>query len=200
MIDFNHLLDGIYYYHNCLLCNSAMSIQNEGINYDCTYANSRTGYNLIFTLDKIDKLIINPHTEEVKIETYKYNDPTTDNYYDGSVIKNHLSYMSDNYDYIDCFQLSINCPKCKNFSYTIDLIVDLYQKKISRMRLNQLTVCMEEKIGSYFIVNDFYDNKTSLLFSGGGIEKTLLHTSLVEMDYINPKNTFSRLKKLIVFS
>jgi hypothetical protein len=177
-----------------------MSIQNEGINYDCTYANSRTGYNLIFTLDKIDKLIINPHTEEVKIETYKYNDPTTDNYYDGSVIKNHLSYMSDNYDYIDCFQLSINCPKCKNFSYTIDLIVDLYQKKISRMRLNQLTVCMEEKIGSYFIVNDFYDNKTSLLFSGGGIEKTLLHTSLVEMDYINPKNTFSRLKKLIVFS
>ena len=201
MIQFNHLLEGMYYYNNCLMCNNAMSIQNEGINYDRNYASNRTGYNLIFSLEKIDKLIINPYTEEIEIETYKYNDPAVDySYCAGGRVTDYSSQNSSHYDYSDSFQVNISCNKCKNFSYILDLVIDLSQKRIHQMLLSEVTICLEEQVGSYFIVNNFYSNETSLLFSGMGSEKTLLNIPLVDIDYNNPKNTFSRLKKLILFS
>lgn len=200
MIKFNRLLDGLFYYNNCPLCDRHMTIKNEGFaTMEKSFFKNGYGFSLIFFLEKIDKLIVDPVTEKVDIDYFKYNDFEIA----ASSCVQHSDYVNPqpisnvHYNYNDCFSIDIFCKNCNNFEYKIDLSVDLHNRKVLETNLSQTTYCVKSSKDNYFIINNFYDNRTMLFDSG---DKYLIDVPIIEITKENLKDSLTRLRKLIIFS
>lgn len=194
---FKSVLEGLFHYSSCLLCEGHMYIKNEGFSIESHYAKNNLGFNLIFNLEKIDKLIINPSTQEVVIQSFKYNysECSGDSVYGSG---SNIYVPSDHYNYKDCFTVEICCNKCTNFEYAINLFVDLEQKSLIGVQLQRTVFYFKEKNNVYYVQNDYSELKTMLISLV--TEEVLLDISLVEINIHNPINFLNRLKKLIIFS
>jgi len=180
---FNKILDGLYYYGTCILCDGNMSINNDGFNYQPAYNNC--GFNLVFNLDKMDRLVVDPISESVYInyepeELLFYNNDVDD--------------FKNIYGYNDCFTTIIKCKNCDKFAYSIDIHIDLYDQKILHSNLNDITCNYKEK---YWIMNNYYQNTTTLL---NDVNDELIKVPLITLEKQNINYIFNRLQKLIIFS
>jgi hypothetical protein len=196
---FNRLLDGLYYYNSCALCDGHMTIKNDGMS--ASSAKNKTGFSLIFNLEQIDKLIINPITEEIDIDYYKYNVEAQDKYIMGSegsydYIKS-IPVSNTHYNYNDCFNVSVICKNCCDFEYSIDITIDLYYRKVLTTRLSDICYCIKDNGLVYYINNNYYNNQTILTSSN---DKRLIEVPLMNLNKENIKHSFERLQKLIIFS
>lgn len=147
-----------------------------------------------------DILSIDPDTEKIEI-TITTN---TIGYYNsgfGTVNSYAPAVKKDTTISGVCYYgLTIECKSCCQFSYTIQIFIDLEKCRLIKTCLNSETISLEDNGSVHEIKNIYSFNQTeyTCFAKNGSCKEVTL--PLIEFNLSNPKETVSRIKKLIIFS
>lgn len=204
MKQFYSFLDAIKYHACCPLCKNRLEINDRDLamDYDQRSGGQRLAFNLTPGTD--DVLYINPVTEAVELVlTEKYQLPalnvngTISNIYTPAV---QMPILDGRFIH----GLTIDCKSCCQFSYTLQIHIDLNVHKHNAILvgtyLNSETVSVEDNEMVHEIKNIYSTDVTeySYFSKNGDDKKSTL--PLIPLDLINPKETVSRIRKLLIFT
>lgn len=198
---FYSFIAGLTHYTKCPLCSKGMEINDrdlvERIEYPTGHSYQRFSFQLSRNNDDI--LVINPETEEVEIRYSKRSNFQTT--YGGSISSYAgQTYTPTTYSGMFMHGLTINCSSCCQFSYTLQLHIDLNEGKLIGTYLNSETVSVEEGSNVHEIKNVYSMDKTEYTcFTANGSEKTS-SIPLIPLNIDDPKETVTRIRKLLIFS
>jgi hypothetical protein len=203
MKQFYSFLNAIYYHEFCPLCKSKLEIDDRGLsNNDIDRCNdSCLAFNLSNGLNSRDILFINPVTEkvEITIERYRFDEVVYGNF-DGQIPSRYSSPTLNDYSGKFLQGLTVDCKSCCQFSYTIQIHVDLDERRLIGTFLNSETISIEDEDMVHEIKNVYSIEQTHYsYFSKDGVDKKST-IPLIPLDLKNPKETISRIRKLLIFS
>lgn len=202
---FSSLLEGLYYYTECPTCSHPMKIENLGFREIGGKLGNDRGYTLVFSLDYDDKLIINPVTEEIIFDLVRVsNSNVTDhgNYTAQiSYIQHKLNTNSQiSYNGTMYHSLHVSCSREGCFSYGLNLEINLNMAKLTQVSLSNIKVYIKDGGKTHEIANYYGKKKTSYTTLDVDDGRKSLDIPLIDINVMNPKETLTRIKKLIIFS
>lgn len=200
---FQSLLSALHYRRNCPFCHSTLEMYNKRLRSEYDYDR---GY-VVFELDEYggNTLCVNFLTEEVELIVARRED--LEPIYSGTVPSSiyYNSRMSTSYIRLDGeigHAISIRCMnrECGQFSYTLQMWVDLIQKKLLGVYLNSELMSIDIDDNTHEIKNVYTTNKTHYTYhSKDGSSKTAT-IPLIKLDTTKPHDMLERIKNLIIFS
>jgi hypothetical protein len=200
MKKFNSFLDAFNPDKKCPLCLSFMKINERDIAEDFIFDDNRhvTFYldrneDSTFTIDMLNHNV-SLNIREAFPEHYLY-DINSSSYipkYQSShyLVKNGLMLQA----------LTIDCISCCQYSYTLQLHLNLSTKKLTSIYLNSETISFEDK-GVVHEIKNIYSLKETQYscFPKDGSARTT-QLPLIELNLDKPKETINRIKKLLIFT
>jgi hypothetical protein len=144
-----------------------------------------------------DILYINPVTEDVNI---KYS--RQEHFVTGTNLGSYIGQTPTPTSYSGTWYqgISISCNSCCQYSYTLRLHVDLTEGKLAGTYLNSEQISVEEGNTVHEVRNVYAVEKTEYACfpKDGSSKKSSI--PLVPLNLLNPKETITRIRKLLIFS
>lgn len=190
--------EAINYHSQCPICQNPLEINDNRIVHNTKkYHDESTYHYLTFALGE-DTLTIDTHTERIDIVM---NHPYNVIYSMGSpsahYVKGHGTIPTSGV-FIQGF--NIDCMICCQFSYTLQMIVDMNEVKLAGVYLNSESVTMETEGIVHEVRNVYSTHKTEYTsFNKSGGHKSV-SLPIMPLDLQAPQETISRIRKLIIFS
>lgn len=213
---FEKLIDAYHYHEKCPICNTPLHHSTIDIghwsndylysqnNYVCdkqvpfqvTLIHGNSGS---FVLDIVSEKIISMSiTQSTKYQPIYFIGSPNPVYY---AIVNPPS--QTNYDIREGILMQghrIDCNSCYQYSYTLQLRLDLNNMIVESAILNSEFVSIEEDENVYEIQNIYTMNRTEYSHIENTKRHKTLQLPLVSNDMSNPNEVLSRIKKLLPFS
>lgn len=198
---FYSFIAGLTHYTKCPLCNKEMEINDRDLVERVEYPTGHSYQRFSFYLTKgsDDTLIINPETETVEIKFSRRNNFSAT--YTGHVGQYAgQGYSPVTYSGMFYHGLSISCSSCCRFSYALQIHIDLTEGRIVGTYLNSETISVEEGTNVHEIKNVYSMDKTEYACfpKDGSSKKSSI--PLIPLNIEDPKETVSRIRKLLIFS
>jgi len=178
MKQFKTFLEAIEYHPKCVLCDYKMDINDRDLATDMGYEFRENKQKISFFVfsNRDDTVTIDPETNEVDFSLKNIAGGT---FYHG---------------------LTIDCKSCCQFSYTIQVKIDLKNQILMGTFLNSETISVEDSDIVHEIKNIYATEKTEYAYfsqSGGSKKATF---PLIPLNLMAPQETISRIRKLLIFS
>jgi hypothetical protein len=205
MKQFNHLLEALSFRTHCPVCRARLQANGRDLvtEYDITNPDARIAFELS---NSDDILYIDPRTEKVELvltdrkpQFSLGNHPSVTGAYAGGTPNS--SYHT--YHGIFGHSMTIDCDKCCQYSYTLQIWADLVGRRLTSILLNSEMISWDDEDGvTHEIVSSYASNKTrySYFASDGTGDDDHISLPLIPVDVNNPKDAVLRIKNLIVFS
>jgi hypothetical protein len=188
----------ITYHSQCPICLNPLEINdNRIVSNTKKYHEDIMYHNLTFALGD-DMLSIDTRTERIDISIRHPFDPIytigSSTFY--NVPGTHPIPSSG--IFIQGF--NIDCMICCQFSYTLQMIIDMNEVKLAGIYLNSESITVESDGMIHEVRNVYSTHKTEYSsFSKNGGQKSF-SLPIVPLDLQFPQDTISRIRKLIIFS
>lgn len=198
MQEFYSFKEALAYHTHCYVCKSKLEINERDLvmEYD-RYGTQRLSFSLSPGSDDI--LFINMANNHVEL-VLTYQPQIV--YSSGGQLSGHSPTGPSINIYNGKFihGLDLGCNNCCQFSYTLQIHIDLSEQKLIVIILNSETISIEDNDMVHEIRNVYPLNQTvyDYFSKDGGENKCVL--PLVPLDLNNPKETVTRIRKLLIFS
>jgi hypothetical protein len=178
MKQFSTFLNAIEYHKSCVLCDSKMDINDRDLATDIGYEFRENKQKVSFFVfsNRDDTVTIDPETNEVEFSLKN--------------IAGGIFYHG----------LTIDCKSCCQFSYVIQVRIDLSKRILLGTSLNSETLSIEDSEMVHEIKNIYATKKTEYTYFPKDGSSKRATFPLVSLNLINPKETIGRLRKLLIFS
>lgn len=207
---FDSILAALNYYPNCPICNKELRINDKELadDYPYDYDRSLPMPKISFYLNQRNDEVmrIDPITNSVEIQIAHTDiDISSSGYFAdyNAPVKSINAYGKSPYEIKGGFfmhALRINCQSCCQFSYALQVHVDLSSKKLAGVFLNSESITVEDGGVAYEIKNIYSTNITEYhYFSALGSSSKPITLPLVELDVYKPMDTINRIRKLLPF-
>lgn len=198
MKQFKNLVEALKYHTSCPFCSGKMVTDMDMVLDE----NSMKAY-LKFGASKV---VVDCATndiiqhEESSIHDVNYKT------YSGAPIRQYMGPIGNNLlpNGLNYRRVNVSCDDCLRYSYLVQILVSLSDKKIIGLFLNSETVSVEDSAKLYEVKTIYATEKTEMSTfhthvskQRGALDK--VDIPLVPMDLQNPMKTVERIKKLIVF-
>ncbi len=199
MIKFKSIQDVLDYRPFCPVCHESLVIDNK---YGAQVKKGNKEKVTLVWKSNQDELTINLDGDRIESLTKRvtssiiYGIPAHIVGYDYTPIENGIMYVS----------LSIGCEGCCQYSYVVQILVDLSQKIIDSIVLNSELLTIEDKDTIHEIRNVYTTGKTEYSWfktsqtEEEALDEKRITLPLVPLDLIYPEKTIERVRNLIVFS
>jgi hypothetical protein len=196
MIKFRSFLEGLRYRSKCPLCSKQMEVNDrdlvERLEYPLGHPYQRFTFYLGQRSD--DVLLVDPNSEMVVIK-YATVQETTNGMYTGRVAGNYTIYNGE-----WRHALTMNCNSCSQYHFTLQVHSNLTERRLIGTFLNSESVSVEENDMVHEVRNVYSMEKTEYTcFPKDGSSKRS-SIPLVPLNLSDPKETISRIRKLLIFS
>jgi hypothetical protein len=224
MKEFHNIVEAINYHQKCFICGSTLwaNFHDEPIKIIEETWHRLFGprkeiggtirVNLSSQVDSEtdDWLTINVLTNSIALESLRRHNP--DYSYtigtDDPLRFHHKGPSTTGYSYNGTlyYPINVNCPKCHQFSYTIQMILDIVKEnRITHLYLNSEFISWsDDKHVTHEIKNIYTTEQTEYAhFSSHNypkINSDRMSLPLIPLNLHNPSETLGRIKKLIIFS
>lgn len=196
MIKFYCFLEGLHYRSKCPLCNKQMEINDRDLVERVEYPTGHPYQRFVFYIGKTtdDVMELDPHSEEITVRHQR----TMETIYGLKSMSAAGNYTI--YNGLFYHALTINCNSCCQYHYTLQVHADLTEGRLAGTYLNSETISVEESGIVHEIKNVYSTEKTEYAcFPKDGSSKRS-SIPLIPMNLSDPKETVSRIKKLLIFS
>lgn len=198
-LKFPSFKEAINYRSNCPLCNSLLHINDRDLatDYGHEYRSGEERITFFINQREDDTVTIDPDTDEIELilSNRMPEVPITG-------LSVNLQKMMSPPVYAGKFMhgLTIDCKSCCQYSFTLQIHFELTEKRLAGTYLNSETISIEEDSMVHEIKNSYATDQTyySYFDREGDSRKVVL--PLIPLDLLNPKETVSRIRKLLVFS
>lgn len=204
MKEFKSLLDGITYHSQCPLCRSTLQINSRDLS---DYFPKPTWYDKngdIYLDVGIDEypivkihvddntLTFLSHKEIIAAKQFNYGNNSR-NPKAGVTYNNSFTAISTYYQGIN-----IECEKCCQYSFTLQIIIDITNKKIMSILLNSEDLSIVNT-DHYYIKNIYATERTEYkhYMTDGTIKSAIL--PIIALNIYEPSETLNRIKNLLIF-
>lgn len=172
MIDFLRLQDALSYHSKCPLCQQNLTVTFSSVMPFCD--TKKVTFNLVGGA----KIRIDCETNHVEmIEVQRV--PNKGIQYEG---------------------ISIQCHACKNFSYVIQIQIDLSKFELVGIFLNSEIISIIDDNGNRISMRNIHTSQETLYTVSSLNNISSASMPLIPINFDKPKETFNRVKKLLVFS
>jgi len=199
MIQFQSLNQAFEYHKCCPSCGSHLIVDSgdfaERVEYSDGHQCQRFAFRMDYKYD--DVLYINTFTNEVEFRLTRslHEEPV----YGGG----HRSGQTPTYKSYDgmWYQgIITSCHECCQFSYTLQLQVDLGRPKVIGIILNSETISLDDKGVTHEIRNTYTTKQTEYYRTTLSAKEKTITLPLIPLDFNDPKKTLDRIKTLLIFS
>lgn len=201
MIKFKSIQDALAYRPFCPICYERMEVDNKyGAQVRREY-DSEEKITLIWKSNQ-DELIINLNNDRVESLTKKVRSsaifglPGQIIGFEYTPVENGIMYTS----------LAVGCEGCFQYSYVVQILVDISRKMIDSVILNSELISVEDKETLHEIRNVYTTDKTEYSWfktgqsEGEPVDEKSIILPLVPLDLSCPEKTVERIRNLILFS
>jgi len=201
---FPTIISAINYQAKCPLCDHEVRINDRDLADDYGYDYSGIMPKISFRLSQMDGEIIkidpiNNEVELILLESTPQIDSWVPNYH--GAVYSYVPPPPKSYSVKDgmfMHALNLNCQKCCQFAYTVQLHVDLGKKLFMGAYLNSESISLELDGAVHEIKNIYATKKTIYSRFPGSLQS--MEIPLIDLDLKNPQEAIARIKKLIIFS
>lgn len=194
MIRFYSLLEAISYRQLCPLCGKTLQINDRDLAAD---RHDENNYVLSFYVNQRedDILVIDMRTEVIELEVRERMPQAI---YTGQSPLPRGNYNLYHGDFNHA--LHVDCKHCCQYAFTLQLHMNLDDKRLIGIFLNSESVSIEDGSMVHEIKNVYATNVTEYACfpKDGSSRRSSL--PLIPLDLENPKETVSRIRKLLIFS
>lgn len=196
MKQFYTLKSALNYIKKCPICDKNLSI-NDGNLASYTYVHKDE--HISFYLDQRDQDVVTININNDKIESIVIKQSYSEIYALGSTSHQMIPSYPKNYNGIFIHSLNIDCKDCCQYSYILQVHINLQERIISKICLNSEFINISDE--SIHEVENSYSTEQTIYtcFNKDGSSKTII-LPLVPLDLKNPRETVGRIRKLIIFS
>jgi hypothetical protein len=193
MIKFYSFLAGLQHHKKCPLCNKQMEVNDRDLSERVEYPTGHPYQRFKFYIGRStdDVMILDPNTELVEVDKRALQS-----------VFGLRSQMGNYTLYSGLFYhaLTINCNSCCQYHYTLQVQADLTAMRLVGTYLNSETVSVEEGGIVHEVRNVYATDQTEYAAfpKDGSSKKSSI--PLVPLNLSNPKETVSRIRKLLIFS
>ncbi len=199
MIKFYSFLEALRYRSKCPLCDKSMEINDRDlvsrVEYPIGHPYQKFGFHIGKGSDDI--MYLNPTTEKVEVEYSRRSDAFAtlgNNIYSGRLPVPH------EYSGMFYHALTLNCNVCCRYHYTLQVHANLTEGCLAGTYLNSESVSVEESETVHEVKNVYSTDKTEYAcFPKDGSSKRQ-SMPLIPLNLTDPKETISRIRKLLIFS
>lgn len=198
MIQFQSFKQAVNYRQLCPLCQCRMHINDRDLatdyDIDCNIRKDRLCFFLNQRED--DKITIDPESGEVDFVLAqrfpdKLYDYTKQTYY---------APPAPVYNGTMIHALTVDCKNCCQYSYTLQIHFNLTEKRLGKTVLNSESISIEEGNMVHEVKNVYPMNKTEYAYFSKEGDSRKSSLPLIPLDLDSPKETVSRIRKLLIFS
>lgn len=202
---FHSLRMGLDYQTRCPLCKDLLKINDRDLASDWGYGGHEYGgdHRIAFYVSQKDDdaIVINPNTDEVELVVAKRWSPeVVVEAVNGEFEPSFKPSAQPIYNGKFMHALTIDCKSCCQYSYTLQVHFDLSEEILIGVYLNSESLSIEESGMVHEIKNSYAAQLTyySYFDKEGDSKRDCL--PLIPLDLDNPKETVSRIRKLLIFS
>lgn len=203
---FNNLLEATTYYGHCHACKKGKLVHSLEMETDGSEHFYKWNLSENVDSDTDDWIIVNAETNKIHDYQQSRNHDAyiysigTDSFVD--VIKRRGIYASKpNKDGFLFESIHISCGTCRNFGYTIQIIMNMSSGNVISISLNSEYISYIGSDQQYHTVrNSFTFGKTEYVYSLADGSRKTITVPLIPIDLENPAETVGRVKKLGIFS
>ncbi len=182
--NFQAFKEAINYQSACPLCSSPLHINDRDLATDYGHEFRGGSPRISFFINQRadDTVTVDPETDEV--ELLLHNRVSDAPPYNGRLIHS----------------LTLNCNSCCQYSFTLQVHLNLTESKLDKVILDSESISIEEGSMVHEINNSYAMERTlySYFDKEGDSKKVIL--PLISLDAFNPKETIARIRKLLIFS
>lgn len=198
MLQFSSFSNALRYQLHCPICKSKLEpdrykhayYDDGGTKISCLMGDD---FNISIDLDteKVEIILDRPKSYLTNnISSYNPYSTTPPSYnYNGQVLQG----------------LKINCNDCFQYSYTLQVHIDLTAAQLTKVFLNSEVITTEDKTGVHELHNNYSLDKTYYRYYPKHHDSIIESKNAIEIPVIplnlqNPLETISRVKNLVIFS
>ena len=216
MKKFYNLMEAVSYHTHCCMCKERLSHYPLALVGGSDKTIYRWNLSDNIDSDTDDFIMVDAHSNHVEylqesrksirypisgIDDYSGQTPITFPTYSPKIKLKGIIYES----------IHLNCGNCHQFSYTIQIVVDISTMMLGNIQLNSEFVCYEEPDGSVHEIRNAYPFGETIYtnFEQMVAKSPYLPVKspydrftipLIPINFNDPKETVARIKKLVVFS
>lgn len=190
--NFSTFKEGINYKSACPLCKSPLHINDRDLatDYGHEFRGGTPKISFFINQREDDTVTVDPETDEVEL-----------------VLRNRMperisgtSFTPPTYNGKLIHALHLNCNSCCQYSFTLQVHLNLTKSKLIGIFLDSESMSIEECSMVHEINNSYSTNKTfySYFDKEGDSKKVFL--PLIPLDHYSPQETIARIRKLLIFS
>lgn len=208
MITFTSIQQALKYHIQCPLCSSTLVLAREG-EYSSSTEEWEFGSKARKVFHKIsfplgygdDMLTVDLISEKIDLTVYqKVTQPIYTAGYSGQV-GGYIAGNGTSYTGFTYRGITTQCKDCFNFSFTIQLEVDISNRELTGRYLNSERIMFTDKQGIKHDIRNVYSTKETHYTSSSKGEKEISSIiPLVPLNLQKPGETIARIKKLLVFA
>jgi len=202
MIKFYSFMEAIAYRANCPFCTKGLVVNDRDLVSSSYHQNYATGeaypiYTFYIGKSTDDVMCLNPFTEELEI---RYSNKFDMYGMKNIGVYNGQTFAPPNYDGLFYHALTLNCNSCCRYHFTLQIHADLGNRRLIGTYLNSETISVEEGGIVHEVRNVYSTDKTEYAcFPKDGSSKRS-SIPLIPLNIADPKETISRIRKLLIFS
>lgn len=194
MKQFYSFQSALDYHRNCPFCFARVQINDRDLATDYNYGVEKISLYLDQRED--DVVSIDLMTEELQFSLSKrmpdiiYTAGSSGSFYKSEPCYNGILIHG----------LTLDCKSCCKFSYTIQIKLDLTERRLTGTYLNSECISLEDNDIVHEIRNNYPSEQThySYFLKDGSDKRVTM--PLIPLDFNNLKDTVARIRKLIIFS
>ena len=201
MIKFKSIQDALDYRTFCPVCHNSLSIDDKyGLMIKKEY-DSKNKITLIWKSNQ-DELVINLNGDRIESLTKKVVSSTIYGL-PGCIVGHGYTSIENGTMYTS---LSVGCNDCCQYSYVVQVLVNISKKVIDNIVLNSELITIEDDEVIHEIRNIYTTDKTEYSWFKTGqdeedpIDEKSIILPLVPLDLVCPEKTVERVRNLILFS
>lgn len=199
MKQFSTFLQAIKYQSHCVLCKGLMSISNrdQALDYKHRFWGEKELVSFYLAANTDDIITIDPDTEEIELFISNSDIKGVTGLYTPR-FSSKKNYTIKDGTFIH--GLEIACRSCCQFSYTLQIWINLNLKKLGAIFLNSESLTLEDNKTVHEIKNLYSIDRTEYTYFPNDGKSKKITFPLISLNLLNPRETLSRLKKLLIFS
>lgn len=207
MLSFASLIEALNYRDFCPVCDYKLEINDRDLATDIGYQYRREGRKTISFFvgsNELEVMTIDLHTEEVEITINGRSDwdpsyVVGTQAYSNTILPKTKRSASQYQGGKFLHSLTIDCKRCSQYGYVLQVHVDMGNEKLCGLFLNSEWIAIDENGAKHELKNNYATNKT---FYNCYLTDRDYHTDipLVSINVFDPMETVHRVRKLIIFS
>ena len=212
MKEFKNLTEAVTYHRKCYVCKS--HLQSEPLlTTTLYYSGNIYKWNLSENVDSEtdDWIIVNANTNQIDSfsQNRRYNDEVLCDSISDRVVERFRKYaknISKSYNGLIYESIILECHKCHQFNYTVQVVIDMTAKMLKGIFLNSEFISYQDNHGHLHEIKNIYAiDKTEYDYHVTPTEeydgsKKRMSVPIIPLDLENPADTVARIRKLMIFS